>query len=200
MEVNKEKIGALLYTLRKEHNMTQAELAERIGVSNKSISRWETGQTMPDYSQVMQFCSLFGISASEFLSGELTAGDALAAAKTEAEPAAVSADESVAAENTPSESETDRKTASKKHTAQSRPRILWIAALAVVCVLTVLAAGIGSSCAGAGDAVAIAEQHFPDPQFRAWVANNLPHAASDRFTAEELRAVTEIDCSGQQIE
>ena len=48
--MNQRKIGNFIAELRKEKNMTQEQLAEKLGVSNKSISRWENGVTMPDYS------------------------------------------------------------------------------------------------------------------------------------------------------
>ena len=68
--VDKQKIGGFIAALRKEKNLTQAELAERLNVSNKSISRWENGQTLPDYDQVLDLCAILGIGAADFLNGE----------------------------------------------------------------------------------------------------------------------------------
>lgn len=68
--MNQFRSGQLIAKKRKEKNMTQAELAEKLGVSNKSISKWETGKCMPDYSVVEHLCSELGISASELLNGE----------------------------------------------------------------------------------------------------------------------------------
>ncbi len=48
--MNQEKIGKFITTCRKEKNLTQEELAEKLNVSNKSVSRWENGKNMPDYS------------------------------------------------------------------------------------------------------------------------------------------------------
>ena len=56
--MNQYRSGQLIAQKRKEKNMTQAELAERIGVSNKSVSKWETGKCMPDYSVVEPLCRL----------------------------------------------------------------------------------------------------------------------------------------------
>ena len=68
--MNQEKIGKFIAELRKEKNMTQEQLAERLGVSNKSISRWENGVTMPDYSLLNEICGLLDININELMSGE----------------------------------------------------------------------------------------------------------------------------------
>lgn len=47
--MNQSKIGKFIGEIRKEKNMKQSELAERLGVTNKTVSRWETGKYMPDY-------------------------------------------------------------------------------------------------------------------------------------------------------
>ncbi len=71
--VDRVKIGLFLAAVRKRNGLTQADLAERLGVSNKTVSRWETGQTMPDYSQVLNLCQLLNISVYDFLAGEFGA-------------------------------------------------------------------------------------------------------------------------------
>ena len=68
--MNQEKIGKFIAELRKEKNMTQEQLAERLGVSNKSISRWENGVTMPDSSLLNEICGLLDININELMSGE----------------------------------------------------------------------------------------------------------------------------------
>ena len=68
--MNQEKIGVFIAKCRKDKNLTQEQLAEKLGVSNKSISRWETGKTMPDYSILKDLCSILEIDVNEFLSGE----------------------------------------------------------------------------------------------------------------------------------
>ncbi len=50
--------------------MTQEQLAEKMGVTDKTISRWENGKTMPDYSLLKDLCNELDISVNEFLSGE----------------------------------------------------------------------------------------------------------------------------------
>lgn len=68
--MNQEKIGKFIAKCRKDKKMTQEELAEKIGVSRKSISRWENGNTMPDYSLLDSLCSVLGISINELYYGK----------------------------------------------------------------------------------------------------------------------------------
>lgn len=64
------KIGRFIKSLRKENSLTQREVAERLNVSEKTISKWETGNGMPEVSLMLPLCKLFGISINELLSGE----------------------------------------------------------------------------------------------------------------------------------
>lgn len=68
--MNQQKIGALLRDLRKEKNLTQAELAEKLGVSNRSVSRWENGMTMPDFDLVIELADFYEVDVREILDGE----------------------------------------------------------------------------------------------------------------------------------
>ena len=68
--MNQEKIGKFISELRKEKNMTQEQLAEKLGVTDKSISRWENGKTMPDYSLLKDLCDILSISINELFLGE----------------------------------------------------------------------------------------------------------------------------------
>ncbi len=65
-----QKIGKFLKELRKQNNMTQEQLGEKIGVTNKTISRWETGNYMPPIECLKLLSDLYGISINEILSGE----------------------------------------------------------------------------------------------------------------------------------
>lgn len=65
-----EKIGSFIAAMRKERNMTQEQLAEKLGVSNRSVSRWENGKTLPDLSLMEVICGELGVSMSELLRGE----------------------------------------------------------------------------------------------------------------------------------
>lgn len=64
------KIGKFISAKRKEQNLTQEKLAELLGVSNKSVSKWETGKCMPDWSLHQPICEILHISMNELLSGE----------------------------------------------------------------------------------------------------------------------------------
>ncbi len=68
--MNQEKIGMFIAKCRKDKNLTQEQLAEKLGVSNKSISRWENGKTMPDYSILSDLCNILDFDVNEFLSCE----------------------------------------------------------------------------------------------------------------------------------
>ena len=68
--MDQEKIGKFIAICRKEQNLTQEELAEKLGVSSKSISRWENGRTLPDYSIIKDLCKTLNISINELFSGE----------------------------------------------------------------------------------------------------------------------------------
>lgn len=64
------KTGAYLATLRKNANMTQQDVADRLGVSNKTISKWESGGGFPDIVILPALAELYGVSADELLAGE----------------------------------------------------------------------------------------------------------------------------------
>ena len=63
-------IGKFIAKKRKEQNLTQEQLAERLGVSNKTISKWETGKCMPDYAVIKNLCEELKVSVSELMDGE----------------------------------------------------------------------------------------------------------------------------------
>lgn len=64
------RIGQFLKELRKENNMTQEQLGERIGVTNKTISKWETGNYMPPVDCLKSLSDIYQISINEILAGE----------------------------------------------------------------------------------------------------------------------------------
>ncbi|MCQ2527240.1 MAG: helix-turn-helix domain-containing protein [Lachnospiraceae bacterium] len=68
--MDQTKIGRFIQSSRKQINMTQKELADKLGVSDKLISKWETGNGMPDISILNELCSTLNISVNELLSGE----------------------------------------------------------------------------------------------------------------------------------
>ncbi len=68
--MNQEKIGKFIKECRKNKNLTQEELGEYLGVSNRSISKYENGKCMPDISLFKPLCDILNISLNELLSGE----------------------------------------------------------------------------------------------------------------------------------
>lgn len=69
--MDNEKIGALIAALRRERGLTQAQVAGALHVSDKAVSKWETGQGMPDVSLLGALSHLFGIPTETLLSGDL---------------------------------------------------------------------------------------------------------------------------------
>ncbi len=68
--MNQEKIGKFIAKCRKEKSFTQSELADKLNISNKAISKWETGRGIPDASIMLELCAYLGITVNELLSGE----------------------------------------------------------------------------------------------------------------------------------
>lgn len=73
--MKEESMGAVIASLRKQHGMTQLELAEQMGVTDKAVSKWERNLSCPDISSLPKLAELFGVSV-----------DDLVGTKTEAEP------------------------------------------------------------------------------------------------------------------
>ena len=68
--MNQQLTGKFIAHKRKEKNLTQEQLAEKLGVSNKTVSKWETGKCMPDYSVVKALCDELEITVAELMDGE----------------------------------------------------------------------------------------------------------------------------------
>ena len=68
--MNQEKIGKFISEKRKDKKLTQSELAEKLGVTDKSISNWENGRNMPDLSLFKPICEILDISINDLLSGK----------------------------------------------------------------------------------------------------------------------------------
>ena len=64
------KIGSFIAQKRKEKNLTQSQLAAKLGVSDKTVSKWERGKCMPDYSIAEALCAALGITLAELFAGE----------------------------------------------------------------------------------------------------------------------------------
>ncbi len=68
--MNQIKIGRFIAECRKQNNLTQMQLAERLGITDRAVSKWECGRTMPDSSLMLELCDILNISVNELLSGE----------------------------------------------------------------------------------------------------------------------------------
>lgn len=68
--MDKQKTGEFIRSLRKENNITQLELAQKLSCTDKAISRWETGKGFPDVDMLLSLSEVFGVSVNEILLGE----------------------------------------------------------------------------------------------------------------------------------
>ena len=75
--MNQTAIGGYIARKRKEQNLTQEQLAQQLGVSNKTISKWENGKCMPDYSIIQKLCDVIHVSLPELMDGEDAAEDSV---------------------------------------------------------------------------------------------------------------------------
>ncbi|MBO5294489.1 MAG: helix-turn-helix domain-containing protein [Clostridia bacterium] len=64
------KIGKFIAECRKKENLTQMQLAEKLNITDRAVSKWETGKSMPDASIMLALCDMLNISVNELLSGE----------------------------------------------------------------------------------------------------------------------------------
>ena len=69
--MNLEQIGKFIAKCRKKKQLTQEQLAEKLNITAKAISKWETGKGLPDASIMKDLCNILGITVNELLSGEL---------------------------------------------------------------------------------------------------------------------------------
>ena len=68
--MDQEKIGRFIATCRKEQNLIQASLAEKLGITDRAVSKWETGRSLPDASIMLELCDLLKININELFTGE----------------------------------------------------------------------------------------------------------------------------------
>ena len=64
------KVGSFLQELRRQSNVTQEQLAERMGVARRTVSRWETGRNMPDLDILVELADFYEVDLREILNGE----------------------------------------------------------------------------------------------------------------------------------
>ena len=74
-EIDNQKFGAFLLQLRKEHGMTQKDLAERLFVSDKAVSKWERGLSLPDISLLQPIAETLNVTVTELLAGNFIRED-----------------------------------------------------------------------------------------------------------------------------
>ena len=69
------KIGKFIARCRRNANLTQMQLAEMLGITDRAISKWETGRSLPDSSIMLELCGTLGITVNDLLSGEVVTMD-----------------------------------------------------------------------------------------------------------------------------
>ena len=73
--MNQIKIGKFIATKRKENDLTQIQLADKLGVTDRAISKWENGKSLPDASIMLDLCQILQITVNDLLSGEVVSMD-----------------------------------------------------------------------------------------------------------------------------
>lgn len=73
--MDNDKIGKLIRELRRRNNLTQEQLADKVGVGFRAVSKWERGINAPDISNIYELCKIFNITKDELLSGKLKEKD-----------------------------------------------------------------------------------------------------------------------------
>ena len=68
--MNQLQIGKFISECRKENKLTQVQLAEKLGITNRAVSKWETGNSVPDASLMIELCGILNISVNELLCGK----------------------------------------------------------------------------------------------------------------------------------
>ena len=68
--MNQIKIGKFIAERRRKLELTQMQLAEKLNITDRAVSKWETGKAMPDSSIMLELCDILGISVNELLNGE----------------------------------------------------------------------------------------------------------------------------------
>ena len=68
--MNQTEIGKFIARCRKEKGLTQTQLAEKLSITDRAVSKWETGRSMPDSSIMLKLCEILGVTVNELLSGE----------------------------------------------------------------------------------------------------------------------------------
>ena len=65
------KIGKFIAEQRKKNNLTQMQLAEKLGITDRAVSKWETGKAMPDVAIIPALCGILGITVNDLFTGEV---------------------------------------------------------------------------------------------------------------------------------
>ena len=73
--MDKKKIGRFIAACRQAQSLTQFQLAERLGVSDRAVSKWETGNSLPDNELVLDLCKVLGVNIGDLFAGEMVGSE-----------------------------------------------------------------------------------------------------------------------------
>ena len=73
--MKQELVGNFIAECRKEKQLTQVQLADKLGITNRAVSKWETGKSIPDASIMLELCEVLDISVNELLCGRHLDGE-----------------------------------------------------------------------------------------------------------------------------
>ena len=73
--MDQAKIGKFIAQRRKDAKLTQMQLAEKLGITDRAVSKWETGKSLPDSSIMLELCDILGVTVNDLLSGEVVTMD-----------------------------------------------------------------------------------------------------------------------------
>lgn len=113
--LNQEKTGNYIAEKRRQLGMTQKQLAEQVGLTDKAVSKWERGKSVPDSAMIADLCSVLHISVNEFLSGE-----------------------DIGKESYPDKAEENMRVLMKEHNSQKKNSQLIIISMAIGFILTLI--------------------------------------------------------------
>ena len=73
--MDQQKIGKFIAQRRKQAGLTQAQLAEQLNITDRAVSKWETGKALPDTSIMLELCQILNITVNDLLTGEIVTMD-----------------------------------------------------------------------------------------------------------------------------
>lgn len=162
------EFGERIYNLRKKSGLSQEDFADKLGVSRQAVSKWETGQSVPDSEKASAIAKFFGVSLDWLINGEeinVPAPQPEQPQPVSAQPTAVTdaVGQSVSAE-TVSETDTGDRAEEAVHTEPEKKKPWWVRALILAGIITLAFIGVSALSAFIFMLVAMKSANLGDPQ------------------------------------